>query len=283
MPVQVEKYRFGPYEVHVRTREIYKSGTRLKLRPQLFQVLQVLVERAGEVVPREELQQMLWPGRTFVDFERGLNTSVKELRRVLSDSASQPRYIETLPKLGYRIIVPVEAEPACGAAPSADAGPVETSAPVSRQPLSRLRGVWLYGTLAIVMALALAGWIVIGRPLPHEKFHARAAHQLSGPGTCGNMVAGRPPGGFHVDGRKAGSLGHLRNASGLRSRPSPDHGARRQYQPGVVARWQVDRVHSFRTARGPLFSESSVAPGRAHAHRAHQRNSHGQRFLVAWQ
>jgi len=105
----VYKYRFGPYEVRVRTRELFKHGTRLKLRPQPFQVLQVLVERAGDVVTREELQQMLWPAETFVDFEHGLNTSVKELRRVLSDSAAEPRYIETLPKLGYRIVAAVEA------------------------------------------------------------------------------------------------------------------------------------------------------------------------------
>ena len=69
----------------------------------------MLVERAGDVVTREELQQMLWPAETFVDFEHGLNTSVKELRRVLSDSAAEPRYIETLPKLGYRIVAAVEA------------------------------------------------------------------------------------------------------------------------------------------------------------------------------
>ncbi len=110
MSAEASKYRFGPYEVHTRTRELYKQGTRLKLRPQPFQVLQVLVERAGDLVGREELRRILWPAETYVDFERGLNTSIKELRRRLSDSASDPRYIETLPKLGYRLIVPVEAE-----------------------------------------------------------------------------------------------------------------------------------------------------------------------------
>ncbi len=110
MPIPASKYRFGPYELRTRTRELYKQGTKLKLRPQPFQVLKILVERAGDVVSREELHDQLWPAETFVDFEQGLNTSIKVLRGVLSDSASEPRYIETLPKLGYRIIVPVEAQ-----------------------------------------------------------------------------------------------------------------------------------------------------------------------------
>src|ERR1700735_4691430 len=110
MPEPANRYRFGPYELRTRTRELYKQGTKLKLRPQPFQVLKILVERAGDVVSREELHELLWPAETFVDFEQGLNTSIKVLRGVLSDSASEPRYIETLPKLGYRIIVPVEAQ-----------------------------------------------------------------------------------------------------------------------------------------------------------------------------
>lgn len=108
--VAPDEYRFGPFEVRARTRELYKHGTRLKLRPQPFLVLQLLLQRAGDVVTREELQQALWPEDTFVDFEHGLNTSMKELRRALSDSPSAPRYIETLPKLGYRLIAAIETE-----------------------------------------------------------------------------------------------------------------------------------------------------------------------------
>jgi TolB-like protein/DNA-binding winged helix-turn-helix (wHTH) protein/Tfp pilus assembly protein PilF len=112
MPTPAPIYRFGSFELRPRTRELYKAGTKLRLRPQPFQVLQLLAERAGDVVSREELRESLWSKETFVDFEHGLNTSIKELRGVLSDSANKPRYIETLPKLGYRMIVPVElAEP----------------------------------------------------------------------------------------------------------------------------------------------------------------------------
>jgi TolB-like protein/DNA-binding winged helix-turn-helix (wHTH) protein/Flp pilus assembly protein TadD len=110
MLLQAANYRFGPYELRTRTRELYKQGSKLKLRLQPFQVLRILVERAGDVVTREELCDLLWSKETFVDFEHGLNTLIKELRGVLSDSASEPRYIETVPKLGYRIIVSVEVD-----------------------------------------------------------------------------------------------------------------------------------------------------------------------------
>ncbi len=107
MPSQDAIYRFGPFELRARTRELYKNGIRLKVRPQPFQVLLALLARSGDIVSREELRPVLWSAETFVDFEHGLNTAVKELRGLLNDSAGEPRYIETLPKLGYRVIVPV--------------------------------------------------------------------------------------------------------------------------------------------------------------------------------
>lgn len=108
MPAQAPIYRFGPYELRPQTQEFYKQGTKLRLRPQPFQVLRLLVERAGDLVPREELCELLWSAETFVDFEHGLNTSIKELRGILGDSAEIPRYIETLPRCGYRFIARVE-------------------------------------------------------------------------------------------------------------------------------------------------------------------------------
>lgn len=107
MPLLDAIYRFGPFELRARTRELYKNGVRLKVRPQPFQILLALLARSRDIVSREELRRLLWSAETFVDFEHGLNTAIKELRGLLSDSAGEPRYIETLPKLGYRIIVPV--------------------------------------------------------------------------------------------------------------------------------------------------------------------------------
>jgi TolB-like protein/DNA-binding winged helix-turn-helix (wHTH) protein/Tfp pilus assembly protein PilF len=108
MPSPPKAYRFGPFELRPHTRELYKLGIKLKLRPQPLEVLRALLDANGEMVPREQLREMLWNSETFVDFDQSLNTCIKELRAALNDSAAEPRYIETLPKLGYRMIVPAE-------------------------------------------------------------------------------------------------------------------------------------------------------------------------------
>ena len=102
------KTRFGAYEVDLRSGELYKHSIRIKLQDQPFQILALLLERPGDVLTREELRQKLWPADTFVDFDTGLNSAIKKLRDALADSAEEPRYIETLPKRGYRFIAQVE-------------------------------------------------------------------------------------------------------------------------------------------------------------------------------
>jgi len=101
-------FRFGAYEVDLGSGELRKSGLRLRVQEQPFQVLLVLLERPSEVVTREELRQKLWPADTFVDFDHSLNTVINKLREALSDSASNPRFIETLARRGYRFLAPVE-------------------------------------------------------------------------------------------------------------------------------------------------------------------------------
>jgi DNA-binding winged helix-turn-helix (wHTH) protein len=99
--------RFGVFEVEVRAGEVRKQGVRIKLQEQPFHVLTQLLKRPGEVVTREELRAQLWQSDTFVDFDNGLNTSINKLREALGDSADNPRFIETLPRRGYRFIAPV--------------------------------------------------------------------------------------------------------------------------------------------------------------------------------
>jgi TolB-like protein/DNA-binding winged helix-turn-helix (wHTH) protein/Flp pilus assembly protein TadD len=106
-PAQATRLCFGPFEADLRSGELRKHGVRLKLQDQPFQVLALLLEHAGDVVTREELRQRLWPADTFVDFDTGLNSAVKKLRDVLADSADEPRYIETIPRRGYRFIAPL--------------------------------------------------------------------------------------------------------------------------------------------------------------------------------
>jgi cholera toxin transcriptional activator len=108
MTAKKRTIRFGAFEIDLAAGELRKSGMKLRLQGQPFQVLVLLLERAGEVVAREELRQSLWPSDTFVDFDHSLNTAINKLRDTLGDSASSPRYIETLSRRGYRFIAPVE-------------------------------------------------------------------------------------------------------------------------------------------------------------------------------
>jgi DNA-binding winged helix-turn-helix (wHTH) protein len=99
---------FGPYALDLRSGELRKFGTKVKMGEQAFQILCLLLERPGEMVSREELRAKLWADDTFVDFDHGLNSAVQRLRDCLSDSAGKPRWIETLPRRGYRFIGQVE-------------------------------------------------------------------------------------------------------------------------------------------------------------------------------
>lgn len=115
---QPEKVRFGAFEADLRSKELRKHGIRLKLPNQSFVVLEMLMERPGQLVTREELRERLWPANTFVEYDQGLNAAVNRLRDALGDSADEPRFIETLPRRGYRLIATVEADAVKGQSPT---------------------------------------------------------------------------------------------------------------------------------------------------------------------
>jgi len=96
--------RFGQFELDLRTRQLTKNGAKIRLSQQPIQVLSLLLEDPGEIVTREEFKQRLWSSDVFVDFDHGLNKSIQKLREALGDSAGSPRYIETIPRIGYRFI-----------------------------------------------------------------------------------------------------------------------------------------------------------------------------------
>lgn len=115
MPIVAkQRVRFGPFELDTRARELYKRGLKLKLQGHPIDILAMLLERPGDLITREEVQQRLWPteSETFVDFEHGLNTAVRKLRQVLGDEAETPQYIETLPRRGYRFVGAITVEEA---------------------------------------------------------------------------------------------------------------------------------------------------------------------------
>jgi len=212
--------RFGVFEVDLRTGELRRQGLRLKLPSQSFQVLKLLLEHPGELVSREELREKLWPADTFVDFDHGLNAAVNRLREALGDSADSPRFVETLPRRGYRLIVPVEWNSAGSEQLSAEPGPEVqhvSGAPPARRGYSFLTPVnlWLMvgGVIALFAALAVLN---IGA----------AREKLLGRGTVpriesiavlplGNL-SGDPEQEYLADGMTETLIAHLAKISRLR-------------------------------------------------------------------
>jgi DNA-binding winged helix-turn-helix (wHTH) protein len=103
--------RFGVFQLDMEAGRLLKNGRVVRLKPQPFRLLQLLVARAGQVVSREDIREALWGAETFVDFEQGVNSAIKQVREALNEDADRPLYIETVPKRGYRFTAPVEAPP----------------------------------------------------------------------------------------------------------------------------------------------------------------------------
>jgi eukaryotic-like serine/threonine-protein kinase len=174
--------KFGSYLVDLAALEVRKNGSRIRLQEKPLRVLALLAERQGQVVSREELKKHLWPDDTFVDFETGLNTAVSKLRDALSDSAEKPRYIETIPRRGYRFLVPVElvngshsglagieagpqpAAPRSGTEPTPG---VSFSAPTREAPSLKSASrsnLWVSLAAAAVIVAGALYWLTHGHP-----------------------------------------------------------------------------------------------------------------------
>lgn len=209
---------FGAFEADLATEELWKYGRRLKIGGQPFGILAMLLERPGQLVTREELRARLWSADTFVDFNQGLNAAVNKLRDCLSDSAEIPKYIETLPRRGYRFIRPVTVKPAARDADKPRGSPVEADAPresvlarqvspVPRDLVDSLEGEpvpigtmavpyrWIVFTPLALLLIALSLWLLIPR-------HARTKTYAGGPILLGGIS--RPAGdpAFSPDGNR---------------------------------------------------------------------------------
>ncbi len=202
--------RFGTFEVDLRLGELHKNGLRVKLTGQPFQILVLLLEHPGDLVTREQLQRRLWPSDTFVDFDRGLNASINRVREALGDSAENPRFVETLPRRGYRFIAPlVDSTPARATSPAAElsVSPAQTgtgpdSLPVSeaseRRAVSR-RPKLLFAGVSILAVLAVVTLAVLSRPNRHRNEWDLQSMTLSKVTQSGNAVsAAISPDGHYV-------------------------------------------------------------------------------------
>src|SRR6185436_10245672 len=150
-------YRFGEFEFDPASGELHKDGAKVRLQEQPFQILTLLLKRPGEVVTREEVRQALWPGDTFVDFDVGLNSAIKRLRDALNDSADSPRFVETLPRRGYRFVAALETSPG--------------AAPPGLEARARRAGVRLvsWGAAAAVAVLVLMATLAATGRWPHPR------------------------------------------------------------------------------------------------------------------
>ncbi len=165
--------KFGPYVVDLAAGEVRKNGSRIRVQEKPLRVLTLLAERQGELVTREELKSRLWPDETFVDFESGLNTAVSKLRDALSDRADKPRYIETIPRRGYRFLTPVEVmmSSSGNSAGSAVAAPVLSSGSASvEDEIAKIRSahaLWIRGIIfAATLLLLFTIWWLNPAPDP---------------------------------------------------------------------------------------------------------------------
>jgi Tol biopolymer transport system component/DNA-binding winged helix-turn-helix (wHTH) protein len=167
--------RFGTFEVDLRLGELRKNGIRVKLTGQPFQILVILLEHPGDLVTREQLHRRLWSSDTFVDFDRGLNAAINRVREALGDSAENPRFVETLPRRGYRFIAPlVDSSPARASWPAAESnvspaltgtgpGALPVSEASERKPVSR-RFKLLLGGVSIFVVLAVVAVALLSKP-----------------------------------------------------------------------------------------------------------------------
>ncbi len=178
-----ERYRFGDFEVDLHTGDLRKHGHRIRLQEKPFQILSLLLERAGEVVTRDELRQRLWPADTFVDFDANLNTSLNRLRQALGDTANEQIFIRTIPRQGYRFIATITKVEDSMNAPAPSPDPVE--AIVAREPGTKLHA-WLgsfsppglrFFLAATILVAITAGGIAYFRWSGHSAEAGRNPHR----------------------------------------------------------------------------------------------------------
>ncbi len=208
-PAKSKVTGFGVYEFNVVTRELRKHGMRVRLEGQPLIILEMLLERPGELVTREELRNKLWPGETFVDFEHSLNAGVKRLRAVLGDSAEQPRYIETQARRGYRFIAPLAR---VGAVAEELANVPPASVERGQAGLTAWSW-WLIATIALCVVGLLGwgwqGWPNRSRAAPVPAIRSVAVLPLEN-------LSGDPSQEYFADGMTEEVIGRLSMIRGLR-------------------------------------------------------------------
>ncbi len=178
MHTSADRVRFDPFELDLSSSELRKGPTRLKVPYQSIEILKALLERPGELVTRDELRQRLWPSNTVVDFEHGLNAAIRRLREALGDSADSPRFVETLPKRGYRFIGEIDttSTPA-RAAPDPAGEEANLSLPIAEVSTGPFKAWRLWLAASAVVIIGIAVWMS-GRPQRLDSVRRQAQVQI---------------------------------------------------------------------------------------------------------
>ncbi len=297
--------RFGPFALDGRSGELRNGSTRLKVPDQSIAILQTLLEDPGELVTREELRDRLWGPDTFVDYEAGLNAAVRRLREALNDSADTPRYVETLPRRGYRFIAPVDVvSTGLPAAPSGTA-PADASGPapaeLAQRPRLRARSVLLALLALVLIGAALwaglrpekaAPTVSADRPVPITRFPGLEVEPAMSP--AGNFVAfawnGQNEDNFDI---YASSIDGKSGARQLTSDAAPDHapawspdGQRIAFIRVVAGRRMIMVVPALGGPEEPLFEAWGTEGGWSTAvvgiSATGRTGSRGRRMAITW-
>jgi DNA-binding winged helix-turn-helix (wHTH) protein len=241
-----ETLRFSNFQIDLQTKELCRDGRPIKLPPQAFRLLEFLASHPGQLVTREEIQQEIWSGNTFVDFEHAINKSIRQIRNALRDDADQPKFIETVPRRGYRFIAALEPK---DCAPRAARDISGIGLILEEQPQAeRLRHgklSWLITGLTVAL-VALGGiyWRetrIVDRPLqPLMRLSVDLGPdgRWSIPDYC-NFTRWSAAGISH---QGPGRQANARNAIARRDQAGVACGDRERERPVLFARWKMDRV-----------------------------------------
>ena len=161
-------YRFGTFELDARTGELRKRGVRVKLQDQPLHILELLLERSGELVTREQIQNKLWAPGTYVDYDNAINSAVRKLRDALGDAAENPRFVETFARHGYRFIGRIETPH------QAEELTPLPAVPLLPTPEGRKIGPVLLGGLAVLIIVSVASWWTVRPHLPSSRLQLRS-------------------------------------------------------------------------------------------------------------
>ena len=216
------RLRFGVFEADLRAGVLHKKGMRIKLQEQPFRILAMLLERPGDVVSREELRQKLWPKDVFVDFDHSVNKAVNKLREALGDTSDSPRFIETLPRRGYRFIAPVVAS-------SSPEGPTVTNSSAARS--ERRRNYYVLAAVVVMLLGMVVGGLTLFRAQRNQPADSLAVLPLSNGSAEPNLE-------YLGDGITESIINNLSKLSGLRvmARSTVFHYKGKDADPRVVGR-----------------------------------------------